>query len=460
MNIAVCIKVYKGEINPFDECALEEALKIKDASVWVFSMCPPSAHDVLRSLTRLGVHKVIALTDTAFAGSDTLATSYILATELEKYDFDYIFCGRQSVDGDTAQVGPQISARLKLNLITNVLEIKSLGDEAECETRFGTEKVPSPALLTIERINTLRFPSIFSKPGEIEVIDNKTVGALKSRIGLTGSPTKVLKTFENQSGKRKCEFIEAKDFTRVIKKLLLTEKIKLQTNESLGKLKKVWAIGEEVYKKAVLISDDVTLIKETNPFIISDMAKEKKPNAILWNADLPGRKNAPVTAALLESGLCADCTLLETDGEKLYMYRPALGGSTIAKIESTSFPQLATVRCSQKSDDIVVSVGRGAADFIDDVKKFAEKTGASMAASRAIVDKGLAPYSHQVGLTGKTIAPKIYIAVGISGAVQHTCAIEGADFVIAINPDKEAPVFDYADYGIIADFQSFSKVVI
>ena len=86
------------------------------------------------------------------------------------------------------------------------------------------------------------------------------------------------------------------------------------------------------------------------------------------------------------------------------------------------------------------------------VKAFADKYNAELCASRGLVDTGKVPYPMQVGLTGKTVAPKIYVAIGISGAVQHTCGIENADVVIAVNPDKDARVFEYADYGIITEF--------
>ena len=175
---------------------------------------------------------------------------------------------------------------------------------------------------------------------------------------------------------------------------------------------------------------------------------KEKPEVILWNADLTGRKNAPIAAAMLKTGLCADCTSLETDGKLLYMYRPAQEGNIIAKIKCLTMPQMATVRTKSESNDIIVSGGKGAAEFTDELLKFAEEIGGEPGASRGLVDMGKAPYEMQIGLTGKAVSPKIYIAVGISGAVHHTCAIEGAETVIAINPDKDARIFEYADYGI------------
>lgn len=455
MKIAVCVKIVEGAVNPFDECALEEALKIPDSSVCVVSMCPLSAKDKLHSLTRLGVDKVYLLSDIAYAGSDTLATAYILSEWIKKQEFDLVFCGRQTIDGDTAQVGPCLATILGINLITNVMKINSVSEKISCETRLGNEEVNLPALLTIERINTLRFPSIFSKLGEIEVIDNSMVEADVSKCGLKGSPTKVLKTFENSSGMRKCKFISPAEFKSVFEELLKKQKNKTELASSDVKFETVWAIGKTVAEKAYAISENVEVIEETDPVRIAELAREKKPSVILWNADLVGRRNAPVVSALLKTGLCADCTHLETDGAKLFMYRPAKSGNIIAKIECRTLPQMATVRCAQKSDDVVVSGGRGVADCIDKLKEFAKSINADVCASRALVDKNVVPYEMQVGLTGKNISPKIYIAAGISGAVQHTCAIEGADTIIAINPDRNAQIFNFADYGIVSTFEDF-----
>ena len=457
MKIAVCVKIADGEINPFDECALEEALRICGAEVYVVSMSPLSAKDKLHSLTRLGVKKVYLLSDKLYAGSDTLATSYILSEWIKNKNFDLVFCGRQSIDGDTAQVGPCLATFINFSLITNVMKINSISDSVNCDTRLENECAKLPALLTVERINTLRFPSILSRLGEIEVLDNSSVKADASKCGLNGSPTKVLKTFENSSGMRKCKFIPASEFNALLNKLSEKKRNISAQKESDVKLKSVWAIGDVVAKKAYAIAENVEIIKEKNPYKIAELAKEMKPEVILWNADLEGRRNAPIVSALLKTGLCADCTKLETDGKRLYMYRPTKGGNIMAKIECRTNPQTATVRCTQKSDDIVVSGGRGAANLIEELKSFAASLNAQLCASRALVDKNIVPYELQVGLTGKTINPKIYIAVGISGAAQHTCAIENADTVIAINPDKNAKIFDFADFAIVTTFEDFLK---
>jgi len=132
------------------------------------------------------------------------------------------------------------------------------------------------------------------------------------------------------------------------------------------------------------------------------------------------------------------------------MIRPALSGSVIAKIRSTKKPAMATVRTTDKdTSDIIVGIGYGAKDSLADVYRIAEKLGADIAATRKMVDNDLLPYENQVGLTGRTVAPPLYIAIGISGAVHHLAGVRQARTIIAINPDKDAPIFDYADYAVV-----------
>jgi len=307
-------------------------------------------------------------------------------------------------------------------------------------------------LVTVERGYVLRFPSIFSKQGEVTIIDNSHIGCDKDKCGLHGSPTRVIKTFENEKGKRKCKFISLNELTSLLEELANKEKSENAEKLQTEKLKSVWAIGEEVLEKAHEIAEDVVLIKKSSPEEIAERALKEKPDVILWNADLWGRKNAPVAAAILSTGLCAYCTGLQVEDGTFYMYRPAQGGSIYAKIKCLTIPQMATVRTKQDSSDILVAGGKGVSKSMESLKAFADKIGADLCASRGLVDMGKAPYEMQVGLTGKTVSPKIYIAVGISGAVHHTCAIEGADTVIAINPDKAARIFEYADYGILENF--------
>ena len=224
MKILVCVKVISGEINPFDESALECALRLS-SDVTVVTMGPKSCEDVLKPLTRLGA-KAVLISDTAYAGSDTLATSYILSEAIKKMEYDLILCGRQSVDGDTAQVGPMLATMLNIPLITNALSVEEKSDSVTAKTRLGEETAKLPALVTVERGYVLRFPSIFSKLGEVETIDNSQIGCDTEKCGLKGSPTRVLETFENQRGRRKCKFITRDEL------LPLIEDLKNQSEEN------------------------------------------------------------------------------------------------------------------------------------------------------------------------------------------------------------------------------------
>lgn len=449
MKIIVCVKVCKGELNPFDESALECALRLSK-DVTVLSMGPKSCEEVLKPLTRLGA-KVTLISDSLFAGSDTLATSYILSQALKNMEYDLILCGRQTIDGDTAQVGPMLATELNIPLITNALSVE-VDDNVKTKTRLGDEIASLPALVTVERGYVLRFPSIFSKLGEVTMISNEELNCDTTKCGLSGSPTRVLKTFENERGKRKCKFISRDELLPLVEELMEKEDVESEKKTDGAKLASVWAIGEEVLEKAKEIAEEVIFVEKADAKVIAQKAMDEKPQVILWNADLWGRKTAPQVAAILKTGLCADCTQLEAEGDKLIMYRPAQGGNITAKIKCETLPQMATVRTKAESCDIIVSGGKGVIDNIDKVKELAKKLDADFGASRGLVDSGKADYEYQIGLTGKTVSPKIYIAIGISGAIHHTCAIEGAKTVIAINPDKDARIFEYADYGIIEEF--------
>ena len=452
MKIIVCVKVVKGEINPFDESALECALKLSN-DVTVLSMGPESTATVLRPLTRLGA-KVILLSDSVYAGSDTLATSYVLSEAIKKIGCDLVVCGRQSIDGDTAQVGPMLSQMLNLDVETCVLKAEYVENKLLVKNRQGTRQLSLPSLITVERSFVLRFPSIFSRIGDVTLWSNREVGCDAEKCGLTGSPTRVVKTFESESGRRSCKFISYAEFFKLIDILKSTDlKRNPEKHRAKGRLRKLLVVGRELIDVAEEIADEVIIKEDDTPESVVKTILLENPDAVLWTASLQGRKNAPIAAAMLNTGLCADCTALECEDGILYMYRPAHSGSVIAKIRSLTRPVMATVRCESESSDIIIGVGKGVSDKMDKIEELAGKLGAEIAGSRGAVDKNVISYEKQVGLTGKTVSPKIYIAIGISGAVHHTVAIEGAKTVIAINPDKNARIFDYADYGILTSFE-------
>ena len=236
-------------------------------------------------------------------------------------------------------------------------------------------------------------------------------------------------------------------------------------------------------------------------YAASNIIREKKPEILLIGATLFGRALAPRIAAKLKTGLTADCTGLDIDHESgmLIQTRPAFGGNLMASILCPDRrPQMATVRPKifpvPKPDStrrgtaehisafpadelmpillhditdehgdiniadaqIVVGAGKGIGgrEGIKMVQDLADALGGVVAASRAIVDTGWLPYSRQVGQTGKTISPKLYIACGISGAVQHMIGLANIQTIVAVNNDPDAPIFQSAHYGIVGDCNS------
>jgi electron transfer flavoprotein alpha subunit len=252
----------------------------------------------------------------------------------------------------------------------------------------------------------------------------------------------------------------------------------------------------------IYIVDDPALAKcQDEPYAaaLAGLVREHKPEILLGPASSFGRSFIPKVAAMLETGLTADCTGLDIDPQShlLLQTRPTFGGNVMATITCESRrPQMATVRphvfkksapdSSRKGEVIrvdlkkeVVSSRTRLVSFIEDVtekvkldecsvivsggrglgkpenfkviRELADALGAAVGSSRPPVDDGWIPYSHQVGQTGKTVCPKIYFAVGISGAVQHLAGMQTAETIVAINEDPTAPIFEVATYGIVGD---------
>lgn len=253
--------------------------------------------------------------------------------------------------------------------------------------------------------------------------------------------------------------------------------------------------------KVYLVSDERLHHYQCNLYTgtLTDLIKERKPEIVLFGATTLGRSLAPRVAARLGTGLTADCTGLEIDEEKrlLRQTRPAFGGNIMATILCPHHrPQMSTVRpkvmkkpspdSSRKGEiikieakidredimarildiireeakvvdlqeaEIIASGGRGLgkAENFKFIEELAEALGGAVGASRATVDAGWIPSYHQVGQTGKTVQPKLYIACGISGAIQHQVGMRSSETIVAINKDPSAPIFNIATYGIVGD---------
>lgn len=200
-------------INPDDKNALEEALKLKDekgATVTVVSMGPPQAKVALDEALAMGADEAILLSDRAFGGADTLATSYTIASAIKKLDYDVIFAGRQAIDGDTAQVAPEIAEHLNLPQVTYVEEVNvednnTLKVKRAWEDGYEYIEVKTPVVLTaIESLNTPRYMNIrnifsMAKEKEVKVWSAQDLDVDSSKLGLAGSPTKVKKSMTKEA---------------------------------------------------------------------------------------------------------------------------------------------------------------------------------------------------------------------------------------------------------------------
>ncbi len=205
----------KSIINPFDMYAIEEAVRLKEkfgVKAIVLSMGPPQAEAALREAISMGADEAYLASDRAFAGSDTLATSYTLAKAIKKIgDFSVILCGKQASDGDTAQVGPGISTHLDIPQVTYVKKIEEIKEntarvERMTEEGFEILECPLPCLFTVvKEINEPRLPSLKgimkSKSAKIHLLTAQMLELEEDRIGLKGSPTQVVKIFSPERRK-------------------------------------------------------------------------------------------------------------------------------------------------------------------------------------------------------------------------------------------------------------------
>lgn len=550
----------KNIVNPHDEHAVEEAVRIKErrgGSVRVVSMGPPHVEEVLRELYAFGVDEVYLLTDKAFAGADTLATSTTLALMCKKLGYDIVLGGKYSVDAETAQLIPQVAQLLDASLVTNIIKLDFESDstllvEREHDEGYETFEVQVPAVFSVsEKINRVRIP----KPQERELAKQRSVtrvGANQlsddlSVFGSAGSPTSVASIYDasytrnplifdarTEPERRIAEALEA------LEKILEEKPAAAQTRQEASgdPAKRVWSTflgGNLEFETAKEILSKLSSLGYTSEAVFlgeaSDAQLDKaytygasrvihvkssanwsskaladgliaaiqkeKPYAVFFPSTVKGREVAGRVAAALRLGLTGDAVDLKpVPSGEIVQVKPSFGGNIMAEITSKTKPVLATVRPgvfeakrrpamwprpkplkedyggtpegirlvdsrpAQLFSDlyharfvVCAGYGVGSPEGFREVQAFAEYVNAAVGATRKIVDLGWAPPLLQIGLTGKSISPDLYVAIGVSGATNHLVGVRRARVILAVNKDPHANIFSACDIGIVADYK-------
>lgn len=541
-------------MNPYCQRAIVKGIELAQrtgGSCTVISLGPPAAEDVIRLGVACGADRGILISDPAFAGSDTLATARALAATLRKEGpFDLVLVGKNSVDADTGQVGPElaelmgyafVSAVRQLELDADLIRIGCEHDDAWLEAEVSlpavlstAERLCAPAraepeacaAVAAEKIVRLTAGDLGTGPwgqagsptwvGETKLLDVKrarlmlsgplseqiaeAMVMLKDRGALGGSRDTTVDTVtppvdnpsesilvlmepERPGSARELLGAAAQIATRVSGRVVAIQAETVHTipPEELY----AWGADRVVVLQAATVAEDVARF-------VSDWGAQHRPWAILAPSTSWGREVASRVAARLEAGLTCDAIGLEVEDGKLVSWKPAFGGRLVAAIRATSPIQMVTVRpgvltrltprvktmphieahpivpCErvrvlsrQQNDQLdalalatrVVGVGVGIPpERYAELNPLLHVLHAELATTRKVTDNGWLPHARQVGITGRSIAPDLYIALAVSGRFNHTVGIQSAGTVLAVNSDPKAPIFDCADIGIVADW--------
>ncbi|MDA0262740.1 MAG: FAD-binding protein [Chloroflexi bacterium] len=569
-----------SEVNPFDLLALVRAVELKQSpgdEVVVISMGPPNATEGLTNCVALGADRAVLLSDRALAGSDTLATSRALSRALAREKPDLIICGRNSSDGETGQVGPEIAELMGLPHISNVRKLEMRDDgkavivERMTDEGFQILECDLPALVCVtEGVAPELFPDQeqMDRAAGIptEVLTCADLSIDLSTIGSAGSPTWVdeIRLVEpNRLGVLLQDLTpeeaakQVADFLRLrLAELAAESQADAYVDAPVAlprypgrKERSIWVVAEntneglahvtmEMLGKAreltqttrsevvaVVIAPrredtiaelgsqgaDRVLVLDNSPIgpvcgravgqAFAGAVARERPYAVLFAATADGRDLASRLAARLELGLTGDAIDLEIDGEgRLVQLKPALGGNVIAPILSKTLPNLVTLRpglltpavpepgvaptveelaaapfdgpdvrllSEEFQEDLAglmlakarvvlgVGMGIGGTESLTKIRELARSIGATIATTRDVVHEGWLPQQAMVGISGRTIAPKVYLAVAIRGAFNHTVGLQRAGVIIALNQNRRAVMFRSSDFGIVGTWEEY-----
>jgi electron transfer flavoprotein alpha subunit len=557
------------ELNPYCRRAVSQGVELAAAAasrgtparVTVMALGPPSAEEVLRESIAWGTDRGaetdgILITDPAFAGSDTLATARALAAALRLAGpFDLILTGRNSVDGDTGQVPPELAELLDLPFLSGVRSLQLDGRRlrARCEHDDGwvEAEVDLPAVLSCaerliqpckvdpagragvpeERIRRLTAGDLGPGPwgqagsptrvGAVRVhevareglvlggpIDDQVRravdvlvrrGALAVPTDSSPSPRPSLPSAGNRSGPPVAVVLEG-DRPHVTQELLtaaaelagaIDGHVVALTDSTEADAARLGSWGAD--EVVMLVGDGAALAAEDVGRAVAVWAAQAGPWAVLTPSTAWGREVAGRAAARLGAGLTGDAVGLDVADDRLVAWKPAFGGQVVAAITASSAVQMATIRpgmlprraprrdgaattrmavasrgrlrihAASRDDDtntlaeaaVVVGVGSGLtpADY-PDLQALLDVLGAELGATRKVTDEGWQPHARQIGITGRSIAPNLYVAIALSGKFNHMVGVRSAGTILAVNDDAAMPVFAAADVGIVGDWRA------
>lgn len=555
------------EMNPYCRRAVSQAVELADrtdGSCTFITLGPPSAEDTLREAIAWALERDVSadgvlVTDPAFAGSDTLATAQALAAAIGQLEpFDLVLVGRNSVDSDTGQVGPELAELIGLPFLTGVrlLHVEDGVVSARCEHDDGwvQAEVALPAVLsTAER---LIDPCKVDPPGRAAVPADLIRACSAAALGpgpwgAAASPTWVggVRVHEvvreqvvlagplaeqvntavallAQRGALDAAFDLAGDGASVPPSrgvtgpavaVVVEPDRRHVTRELLGAAAEL-ATTIDGHVVALSFDDLATSelaswgadasvrfafdsVEEDAAHAVGAWCARVEPWAVLMPSTAWGREVGSRVAARLSAGLTGDAVALEVDDERrLCAWKPAFGGQLVAAIGTSSPVQLVTVRSGMlatlqprahvaigesngiidrtsrvkvlartRDDDIdtmaearvVIGVGRGVdPSEYPALDELLDTLGAELGATRKVTDNGWLPRARQIGITGVTIAPRLFVSIGASGKFNHMVGVRAAGTVLAINPDPDALVFGVADIGIVADWHDVVPLLV
>ncbi len=547
------------EMNAYCRRAVAEGVTLATetgGSCTVLTLGPASAEDVLREAIAWGADTGLHLCDPAFVGSDTLATARALAAALRLTGpYDLVLLGRNSLDGETGQVGPEVAELLDLPFAGGVRVLEDLGDRLRLELEHddGTQdiEIRLPAVLSVaerlcdpckvdpegraavpaSRIRRLGpadlGPGLWGAAGSPTVVGEvhpmehdralvvldgpvpeqvaEAIRLLDARgalddgaVGAAARPATRSSASEAGPGSSPCSTSPGRGEV-TLELVSAAARLGAEADAAVHLLRPVGAAGHGRGDGTTPAGTDLvvelagSLVPEDVADALTAYVRAETPWAVLAPSTAFGREVAARVAAATGSGLVGDAvTLVERDGV-LVAGKPAFAGALVADITCRGVPQLVTVRPGvlpgapadglalhapsvrravgrrgrveifgeRRNDDVetlaraevVIGVGTGVApDEYGALSALAALLGAELGATRKVTDKGWAPRARQVGITGRSIAPQLYIALALSGKFNHMVGVRAAGTILAVNADRTAPVFEHCDIGIVGDW--------